>query len=634
MPDHEIEIKRTNVLRGPNIWAHQPVVEALIDLHAFEERPTDLIPGFTGRLLEALPTLETHRCSIGRPGGLIIRMREGTWMGHVIEHVALELLGLAGMEVTYGKTRSVGDDFPGQYRVVIEYLEEESGKQSIVFARNGCEVIASGAAYDFGPAIARLRDLGERGLPDPATQAIIDAGRRRKLPWIRRAHEGVLQLGYGKKGRRITGEHVARVAAAKSRKEMEREAEALLDELFPGGDDGRIPLVAITGTNGKTTVTRMTGHIMQSAGYFVGMPTTDGIYFNGVLEFVGDCSGPRSAEDVLLDPRVEVAVLETARGGIVRNGLAFDVCDVGVLLNVTADHIGLGSVHSVEDLAVVKGVVLEAVRRSGYGVVNADDPLVVIEAGDCDGTPIFFSRNPESPVLAQHVRKGGMASTLDSESRLVLREGRKETRLLPARDIPATLDGLIPFQVDNALAAAAAAWGAGVSPEVIAEALRTFRVGDDTTPGRLNIFEGPDYTIVIDFAHNPAAMRAQGEMVRALRERYRPERVIGVVAAPGDRRDQEIVDVAAISAGYFDLLIVRDDDDLRGREPGEVSDMMADAAREVLPPDKVFPVTGEFPALHMAFDMLRPGDMLVVCAVQIDQTLQDVRARVVRDSRG
>jgi cyanophycin synthetase len=272
------------------------------------------------------------------------------------------------------------------------------------------------------------------------------------------------------------------------------------------------------------------------------------------------------------------------------------------------------------------------VRRSGYGVANADDPLVVIEAGDCDGTVIYFSRNPGSPVLSKHVKRGGMAGTLD-DGWLVLLQGREATRLLPASAIPATMNGLIPFQVENALAAAAAAWGAGVSPEVITSALATFRAGEEITPGRFNVFEGPGYTVVVDFAHNPAAMRAQGEMVAALRERYRPERVIGVVAAPGDRRDQEITDVATIAAGYFDILIVRDDDDLRGREPGEVSDMMAEAARKVLPPENVYPVEGEFPALHMAFDMLRPGDLLVVCAVQIDQTLQDVHARLECDQR-
>jgi cyanophycin synthetase len=354
------------------------------------------------------------------------------------------------------------------------------------------------------------------------------------------------------------------------------------------------------------------------------MTTTDGIYVDGELVFEGDCSGPQSAEEVLVNPEVEVAVLETARGGILRSGLAFDVCDVGVVLNVTPDHIGLGGVHTLEDLALVKGVVIESVRRSGYGVLNADDPLVADMARYCDGRVVYFSPDPGSPRLVDHVEAGGMGVTI-VDGRVVLRRGEWEKVVVEVAEIPATLGGALSFQVSNVLSAVGAAWGAGVRVKVMRRALRTFAADATMMPGRFNLFEGPGYTLLVDFAHNPAAMRVLSDAVREYMSRRSYERVVGSVAAPGDRRDLEIRDVARIAAETFDVLIVHDDDDLRGRAPGEVPAMMAEAAREVLSHDNVIQVIGEFPAFEKAIEMTRPGDLTVICAVQVPETLRRVR---------
>ncbi len=625
MPD--IEIKGINVLRGANIWAHQPVIEALVDIGPYEERPSDKIPGFTERLFEALPSLITHRCSEGKPGGLLIRMREGTWMGHIMEHVALELQCLAGMEVSYGKTRSEGDDFRGQYRVVIEYQEARAGRMAIEVAAEGCEALACDESYDFTPAIRELRETGEYRMLNPTLRALRDAARGRGIPWIRLDGKNSLQLGYGKRAVKIVdGTIEDRSLTLKDGQTLEY-YEAIIEELFPGEENGRIPITAITGTNGKTTVTRMIGHIMREAGNYVGMTTTDGIYLDGKLSFEGDCSGPQSADEVLTNADVEVAVLETARGGILRSGLAFDVCDVGVVLNVTADHIGLGGIHSLEDLAFAKGVVIESVRRSGFGVLNAEDALSAELAEYCDGGVIFFSRNPQNARLKKHAKAGGIAITV-VDGWLQLSEKSNKTQIVKVEDVPATLGGSIGFQIDNALAAAAAAWGAGVAPEVIGRALGTFDANADMTPGRFNVFEGSDYTLVVDFAHNPASMMALRDALKGYTATRQYKRIVGAVGAPGDRRDREIRDVAAIAAGMFDLLIVRDDDDLRGREPGEVPRIMAEEARKTLPGDKVIEVVGEFPTLAKALETTRPGDLTVICAVQIPRTLQEIRAHL------
>ncbi|HYP41622.1 MAG TPA: cyanophycin synthetase, partial [Chloroflexia bacterium] len=813
---NDIKVKRIKVLSGPNIWAYRPVLEILTDIGKYEELPSDKLPGFTERLVEALPTIWEHRCSEGQPGGFLERMRIGTYMGHIVEHIILELQSLAGMDAGFGRTRQT--EHYGEYRIVVDYRDPEAAKMCVHLAIEIAEKLAEGLPLDFDLAekLSEIREVAEDNMLGPSTQAIVDAARKRGIPWFRLNEGALVQLGHGKHSRRIqasetsntsnigveiasdkeltknllakvgvpvpqgevvsdadaawqaaqeisgpvvikpfdgnqgkavsvnlTTEEQVRTAvelaqqvsrkviveqflqgsdfrllvidgklvaaaerrpaqliadgrhnirdlvkmlnedprrghghgSALTRIRMDAAAELTLDKqdlnwesvpppgqvvylrdnsnlstggtatdvtdivhpdnaavavlaaktigldiagvdvvcqsikrpladqnggivevnaapglrmhvypsegksrpvgdaivsmLFPEGTSARVPLIAITGTNGKTTVTRMIGHIYSTMKLYVGMTTTDGIYFGGVRRVKGDSAGPRSAESVLQHPMVDVAVLETARGGILRSGLAWDRSTVSVCLNIANDHLGLEGIETPERLARVKRVVIESASKDGYGVLNADDPLVVDMAQDCPGSVVFFSMDAATPALTLHLAAGGKAA-YHNNGALILAEGSKETFLMKATDIPASFGGLIPFQIQNALAAATACWVAGVPLESIRLGLRTFQADDKSAPGRFNMFNVGRARVIIDYGHNPHALKA----VQAAIGQMKPRRSIGVVAAPGDRRDADIQELAVVAANTFDWIIVREDGDLRGRERGEIAHLI------------------------------------------------------------
>ncbi|MEO5952316.1 MAG: cyanophycin synthetase, partial [Chloroflexia bacterium] len=731
----EIQIKKIKVLTGPNIWAFRPVLEVLTQIGKYEDIPSNDIDGFTDRLVALIPSLWEHRCSEGRPGGFLERLRIGTYMGHIIEHVILELQSLAGMDVGFGRTR--GTEHSGEYRIVVDYKDPESGEMCVDLAVAIVEKLSNNEPLDFDLAerLAEIREVAEDNVLGPSTQAIVDAAKRRRIPWFRLSTGSLVQLGHAKMARRIQASETSitsnigveiatdkdltkelldkvgvpvpkgrvvrtvedawdaaqalgfpvvlkpfdgnqgkavsvnlsselqvsvafdlaqqvsrsviverylpgrdfrllvvggKLVAAAERKPAQVVADgrhsigdlvqmvnedprrgsghgsaltrikidaaaeltlskqdytwetvvpagtvvllrdnsnlstggtatdvtdivhpdnaaiavlaaqtigldvagvdvvctnikrplaeqgggivevnaapglrmhvypsegksrpvgdAIIDLLFPGKSDARVPIISITGTNGKTTTTRMIAHIYSTMKKYVGMTTTDGIYFGGVRRVVGDCAGPRSAEAVLEHPMVEVAVLETARGGILRSGLAFDKCTVGVCLNVAADHLGIDGIETPERLARVKRVVIESVAEDGYGVLNADDPLTVEMAEDCPGSVIFFGMDRSARPLALHLASGGKAAFYRNGD-LVLAEGSQETVLVKAADIPATRNGLIPFQIGNSLASAAACWGAGVPLDSISLGLRTFQTDENSAPGRFNVFD-------------------------------------------------------------------------------------------------------------------------------------------------
>ncbi len=864
---NDIKIKRIKVLGGPNIWAYRPVLEILTDIGKYEHLPSNKLPGFTERLVEAIPTLWEHRCSEGRPGGFLERLRLGTYMGHIIEHIILELESLAGMDTGFGRTRRA--QRVGEYRIVVDYGDPEAAEMCAYLAVEIAEKLAEGLPLDFDLAqrLGEIRDVAESNMLGPSTLAIVDAARSRGIPWFRLNRGSLVQLGHGRYARRIqaaetsftanigveiasdkeltkdllakvgvpvpSGEVVSDpdeawraaqdlggpvvvkpydgnqgkavsvnltieaqvrkavklaqefshrviverylsgrdyrllvvdsklVAAAErcpaqvvadglhtvrelvkrvnedprrghghgsalTRIKMDAAAEltlhkqdftwdsvpppgqsvllrdnsnlstggtatdvtdevhpdnaalavlaartigldiagvdvvcnnikrplaeqgggvvevnaapglrmhvypsegksrpvgeAIVDMLFPGDTPARVPLIAVTGTNGKTTVARMIGHIYATMKMYVGMTTTDGIYFGGVRRVKGDCSGPRSAESVLQHPLVEVAVLETARGGILRSGLAWDRSLVSVALNVAADHLGLEGIDTPDRLARVKRVIIESVSRKGYGVLNADDPLVVEMAEHCPGSIIYFGMDRAAPVMATHLAGGGKAAFFRNGD-LVLAEGTEETVLLRAADIPATYEGLIPFQVQNALAAAAACWGAGVPFDSIRLGLRTFQADERTAPGRFNVFNVGGARVIVDYGHNPHALKA----IQTAISHLRPRRSIGVVAAPGDRRDADIQELAVIAANTFDWVIVREDDDLRGRERGEVAHLIADTIARTCPSLPISIIQDEFEATDQALEMARQGDLVVIFVDHVDETIEQVK---------
>jgi cyanophycin synthetase len=382
-----------------------------------------------------------------------------------------------------------------------------------------------------------------------------------------------------------------------------------------------VPIIAITGTNGKTTTTRMVAAVYRAMRNFVGMTTTDGIYFDGRLAITGDCSGPRSAESVLQHPDVEVAVLETARGGILRSGLGWDRCQVAVVLNVSNDHLGLDGIHTVEDLADVKQVPVERILPGGCAVLNAEDPLVARMAEATREAVIYFGTNPRGRVLSRHLAAGGRAVFL-RQGVIVLAEGARETPLLNAAEIPATLGGLIAFQVGNAMAAAAACWGAGCPLDAIRLGLRSFQPDEQTAPGRFNLFTIGATSVILDYGHNPQALRAIGSAVGAIR----PRRAIGIIAAPGDRRDEDIRELARIAAGFFDEILVREDDDPRGRAPGETPAIIRDAVLDARPDLPVTIIPQEREAFEHALRTAGPGDLVVAFVDHVQDAIDQVRA--------
>ena len=877
-PQPTLRILDTRVLRGPNIWARVPVIRMHVDLGVLEDYPSNKIDGFNRGLLALLPGLEDHACSLGRRGGFVARLEEGTWLGHVAEHSALALQEVAGTETHIGKTRSTGAR--GQYNVIYEYREEQVGLAAgrLAVALMNHLVAPDEAALDFAAELESLILLAERQAFGPSTQAILDEAASRDIPAIRLDRHSLVQLGQGLHQRRIRatmtsqtsaiavdiasdkgltnqllssaglpvpkartvrsedaaveaalligwpvvvkpldgnhgrgvnldlrseeevrrawpnargqsrsgdvvvesyvsgndyrmlviggrlvavaervpagvtadGQHTVRqlveienadprrgighekvltriklTAAAEqlvakqgyamddvppkgtrvqlaltgnmstggtsidrtfevhpeniqvaetaarvvgldiagidfiapdvavpvreqggaivevnaapgfrmhtnpSEGEPQYVARPVIDMLFPAGSNARIPIVAVTGTNGKTTTVRMIGHILKLMGRRVGMTSTDGIVVDGRLIRKGDMSGPRSAQMVLQNPSVDTAVFEVARGGILREGLGYDRNDVAVVTNVTADHLGLHGIETLDQLAHVKSVLVEAVPRSGSAVLNADDPRVARMARRCRGQIVYFSMSTDKrdegfDRVDGHCGRGGAAMVLqptDDGELVVLRHGTRTMPLLYTHLIPATFAGRARMNVANALAAAAAAWAAGAHLHDIRQGLRTFSTSFFQAPGRLNEMEVNGYKVILDYCHNVDGMRRLTEFVGLMTAPAEGApasgRAIGVIGIPGDRRDEDMREYGRLAAHAFDTIFVREDANLRGRKPGETAERVLEGIR-VAQADGVRcaqaeAVLLEHDAALAGINAARPGDLVVMC---------------------
>lgn len=398
--------------------------------------------------------------------------------------------------------------------------------------------------------------------------------------------------------------------------------QAMVDKLYAHGDDGRIPVVAVTGTNGKTTTARLIAHLFTAQGLRVGMTNTDGVYVNGRQIDSGDCSGPKSARNVLLHPEVDAAVFETARGGILREGLGFDRCQVAVVTNIGAgDHLGLNYITTVEDLAVLKRVIVQNVAPTGYGVLNAADPIVAAMAPACPGKVIFFASDRHHPVMATHRAQGHRTVYVDGDS-IVASEGSwRET--IHLRDVPITRNGKIGFQVENVMAAVAAAWGVGMPWQTIRRGLSGFVNDSDNAPGRFNIMDYRGATVIADYGHNPDAMRALVGAVDALPAKRRSV----VISGAGDRRDEDIRDQTVILGAAFDDVILYQDAAQRGRADGEVMALLREGLAGASRTTHVEEIRGEFIAIDAALARLQPGDLCLVLVDQVEEALAHLAQR-------
>ena len=403
-----------------------------------------------------------------------------------------------------------------------------------------------------------------------------------------------------------------------------RVAAAILDMLFPAGSPATIPVIAVTGTNGKTTTTRLIAHLFRATGKTVGFTTTDGVYLQNRLVVRGDMTGPFAANVLLSNPAVEVAVLETARGGILRAGLGFDECDVGIVLNVAADHLGLYGIHTLEQLADVKAVIPAVVKRRGYAVLNADDPLVAAMAERTPGDVVLFTTVPDggNPLVEAHLETGGTAACI-AGGEFVVRRGRLSIPIAAVGEVPLTVEGLARFQYGNVLAAIAATFVQGMRYEDIRAGLLSFFPSPALTPGRLNLFRVRGGSVLVDYAHNPHAVEGLMEVVEGLEARRR----IGVLAAPGDRRDEDVRAIGRLCA-RLDHVVLKEDGDRRGRPAGEVAGLLEQGLIEGgLPRERIETHFAEPDAMARALGMMQDGDLVVVLAENVGAVLHRVRSR-------
>ncbi|ANN67965.1 cyanophycin synthetase [Bordetella bronchialis] len=403
--------------------------------------------------------------------------------------------------------------------------------------------------------------------------------------------------------------------------------EAIIANMFAEGEDGRIPVVAVAGTNGKTTTVRLTAHLLGQDGTRVGMTNSDGVYIGARRIDTGDCSGPRSARSVLAHPDVDAAVLETARGGILREGLAFDRCNVAVVTNIgMGDHLGLGYISTVEDLAVVKRVIVQYVQPSGYAVLNAADHIVADMASSCPGGIVFFAQDGHHPRMTTHRAQGGRVVYRDGDH-LVAAQGA-DTERIPLADIPLTRGGSIAFQVENAMAAIGAAWALETPWPRIRQGLKTFVSDAATAPGRFNVFEYRGATLIADYGHNPDAI---GALVQAVEAMPAVRRSV-VISGAGDRRDEDIRRQTEILGEAFDDVILYQDQCQRGRADGEVIALLREGLRHASRTTYSTEIDGEFVAIDAALERLQTGDLCLILVDQVEEALAHIAMRVAQAS--
>lgn len=859
-----MKIISAKALRGPNYYSRHPVILMELDIENLEFTPTDLVPGFRDNIHSMMPSLYQHTCSPGRIGGFYERLKSGTWAGHVVEHVALELQCLMGHEVSFGKTYTMEKE--GIYKLVFRYIDEDTGLRAGEMAVRIVDRLFKGIVTNVEPLIRELRKIADSSMLGPSTSSIVNEAQRRGIEYIRLNDNNYVQLGQGVNQRRIeatmtddTSALAVEIAGDKSltksilssmgipvakgysvvaleeafevadkigypivikpvngnhgrgittgimdqkdlsiafgeAKEIsntviiekhlygldfrilvidgkfvaaaqrepafvvgndadsiqtliektnadpqrgigheknltqievdvmtlrvlrnqkmtldsvpERDQKVYLKDtgnlssggiatdvtdqvhpqnrlmaervskliglnimgidiiadtleiplqeqacgilevnagpgfrmhlsptkgtprnigahvvnmLFPPGSKHAIPIVSVTGTNGKTTTTRLIAHILSANGKSVGMTSTDGVVINNNMIFKGDYSGPEGARIVLTDPTVDHAVIEVARGGILRRGLGFKEADVGVLMNITSDHLGMEGVNTLEELARVKSTVTESVKKTGYAVFNADDPLVLSCIEKTQASSILFSLNPDNEAIQDNLEKGNMNVIYEDEM-IFIQQGLQKISIVNSKEVPITFEGKALFNIQNAMAAVAATKALGMDEIQIKNALMSFYPSVEQSAGRMNMIDMGDFMVLIDYGHNPGAILATGEFVKSLA----PGRIIRLSAASGNRREVDILDFAASIAKYSDHVVLCDSDP-RGRELGATPELVRCGLLDNgFEEHEITLVLDEREAALTCLQMAQKGDLVVLQVDDIEQIVKDV----------
>jgi len=596
-----MEIRSISTLRGPNSWAPFPVLTALVDLGALKDcGSSNSRPRLVQQLLSDLPGLTEHRCARGEGGRFCERLRRGTNLAHVLEHVTIELQRCVGHKVGFGRTRASSQ--VGVFQIAVEFDDEAVARTALSAAHDLCRAAIDDAVQDISATLEYLRTLADGRRLDADTLVAIEAAQRRNIP-ILRCGDNRIQFGYGARQTSFDFVH----------------------QLFATSDDGRVPIVAVTGVNGKTTTTSLIAHILQRTGICVGKTTTEGVYIDGQRIATGDSAGADGAREVLQNDRVQAAVLETARGGILTNGLGFDRCQVAVVTNIAkGDHLGLDGVETVEQLARVKRTVVDALLPHGAAVLNAADPLVAEMQRHCKAEVVFFCRHDGHPTVNGHLRNNGRAVFVRDGS-IVLAQGNRDTTLTSLASVPLTQEGRIGFQIENALAATAAAWSLGLSCAAIRSGLASFQSTMEAVPGRFNLAAVKGGTVVVDYGHNPSALTC---ILEALAE-FPPGERTAVFSANGDRRDADIIAQGKMLGDSFDRVILYEDPEwTRGRRPGEILSLLLPAVAAGRRVAQMHEFQGANVAAHFALATIAPGELVFLQAGIIDETIALVRSHM------
>lgn len=607
-------IKKIKALNNPNFYSHQPTIVMQIEIENSDEINLSRSSDLSARLKNLLPKKPLE----GKMRD--IRTSENE-IAVIVKNVALGLMNLAGLNEPNGIVRISGE--PQFYEIAVESEAEHAAAFLLETAVATVGAALKNEHYDADGRIEEARKIAADGKPKANLQATLEAAARREIPYFFDAENSLLRLGYGKNLIAVKAEkdsaffEIISSSGSKNRilpsvADSKNLGDEILELIYPENSESKIPIVAVTGTNGKTTVTRLTSHVLMKAGLNVGTATTSGILFNGETIATGDMTGPISARRVLENEQADIAVLETARGGILRRGLGWNWTDVAVVTNITEDHIGQDGIETLADLVSVKALIAERVRENGTLILNADDA----EAVGLVNRPavsfvkkkiVFFAMNEENSIVKKHLEKGETVYFV-RENWICERRGEAVAQKIAETDkISITMNGTADFQIQNALAVAAAARALDLSPEQIAAGLYSFQNAVQN-PGRNNLYRVGKGFVLVDYGHNTDGFAAVSRMA----SRWTGKTVTAIIGLPGDRDNRVIEEAAAVAARGFDRVIVTEEVNLRGRAPGEMAKLLCDAIERAKPGGDCEIIPDEIEAFHKALARMRKDEVVVI----------------------